>query len=137
VAVITLKEELIIMNFLQRRARLKKANYLDLTPMRVEKEEIIDNNLVVILIPKFKSQWAGKHLVPKLKAPYIKLKLDELGSASWLLMDGEKKVDQIALELAEKFDDKNQANESYEARLIKFLTLLYDQKLITFKEIIL
>ena len=125
------------MNFLQRRARLKNTNYLDLTPIRVEKEEIIANNRVVILIPKFKSQWAGKHLVPKLKAPYIKLKLDELGSASWLMMDGKKKVSEIALELAEKFGDKNQPDEPFDVRLVKFLTLLYDQKLITFKEIIL
>lgn len=120
------------LSFTERRKILKKANYLELHPVRLQKEEIDDENLVTILIPKFKNPVLVKYLVPKIKSPDIKLKLDELGSAAWLLMDGKKNVALVASLLTEKFGDKIQpVNE----RLTKFLTGLYEQRLITFQEI--
>lgn len=120
------------LSFTERRKILKKANYLELHPVRLQKEEIDDENLVTILIPKFKNPVLVKYLVPKIKSPDIKLKLDELGSAAWLLMDGKKNVALVASLLTEKFGDKIQpVNE----RLTRFLTGLYEQRLITFQEI--
>ena len=120
------------MNFFQRSKRLKNANYLDLTPIRLEKEEIDSENLVTILIPKFKNNFAKKYIVPRLKSNLIKLKLDELGSESWLTIDGMKKVGEIAKELSLKLGEKIHPAEE---RLTKFLTVLYEQRLITFNEI--
>lgn len=117
-------------NFWQRRAILKKTNYLDLTPIRLVTEEIDANHIVTILIPKFTSRFAKNHVVPKLKSPHIRLKLDVLGSASWSAIDGKKKVYDIADELMQKFGEI-EATE----RLTKFLTVLYGQKLITFVEV--
>jgi hypothetical protein len=62
----------------------------------------------------------------------IKLNLDELGSASWLFMDGKRTVAKISELLLEKFGNK--IDPVYE-RLTKFLTGLYEQRLITFQEI--
>jgi hypothetical protein len=59
--------------------------------------------------------------------------LDELGSASWLAINGEKKVSEIADELEKKFGEKI---HPVEERLTKFLSLLYNHKLILYKEII-
>ncbi|MEW6195945.1 MAG: PqqD family protein [Bacteroidota bacterium] len=119
-------------SFLERRKILKKANYLELHPIRLHKEELNEENLVTILIPKFKNPFLVKYLVPKMKSPVIKLKLDELGSSAWLMFDGKKNVGKIASSLTEKFGDKIQpVNE----RLTKFLTGLYEQKLISFTEI--
>ncbi len=119
------------LSFSERRKILKKANYLDLHPLKLHGEEINDN-IVTVLIPKFKNKFIVKHIVPKLKSPNIKLKLDEIGSATWLLLDGKKDVRTISKHLLEKFGEKI---EPVNQRLTKFLTNLYEQRLITFKEI--
>lgn len=119
-------------SFSERRKILKGANYLELTPLRLNEEEISEENLVTILIPKFQNKFAARFIIPKLKSPVIKLKLDELGSAVWLLIDGKRTVDKIAQLLLEKFGNKI---EPINERLTKFLTGLYEQRFITFQEI--
>ncbi|MBA4406110.1 PqqD family protein [bacterium] len=120
------------MNFFQRRAKLKNINYLEVTPIRVLHEEVDENNLVTVLIPKVTNRLAKKYFEPMLKSPLIKLKLDEIGSASWLAIDGKKNVAEIASELVQKFGDKI---NPVEERLTKYLTTLYEQRFITFQEI--
>lgn len=120
------------LSFSERRKILKNANYLDLHPLKLHNEEI-NNNLVTVLIPKFKNKFIVEHIVPKLKSPEIKLKLDEFGSATWLLLDGSKDVRTISKILLEKFGDRI---EPVNQRLTKYLTNLYEQRFITFKEII-
>jgi hypothetical protein len=107
-------------------------NYLELTPVKLYKEEIGDDGLVNILIPRFTSSFAVKYLLPKMRSPNLKIKLDEIGSETWMLLDGEKKVNDISGKLQEKFGEKiHPVNE----RLTTFLTQLYKQKFISFKEI--
>ncbi|PKL81583.1 MAG: PqqD family protein [Ignavibacteriae bacterium HGW-Ignavibacteriae-3] len=120
------------LSFSERRKILKGANYLELTPLRIKSEEVNEENLVNIVIPKFANKFAAKFIVPKLKSPVIKIKLDELGSAVWLLIDGKRSVAQIARLLTEKFGDKI---EPVNERLPKYLTGLYEQQFITFQEI--
>jgi hypothetical protein len=120
------------LGFSARRRIFKGANYLDLTPLRLHKEEVSEENLVTVLIPKFQNRFALRFIVPKLKSDVFKLKLDELGSAVWLSIDGRNTVDQIAKQLLKKFGDKI---EPVNERLTKFLTGLYEQRLITFQEI--
>lgn len=120
------------MNFFQRRAKLKNVNYLEVTPVRVLKEDVDENNLVTVLIPKVTNRFAKKYFEPMLKSSVIKLKLDEIGSASWLAIDGKKNVAEIAAELVQKFGDKI---DPVEERLTKYLTTLYEQRFITFQEI--
>jgi hypothetical protein len=124
--------EIMALGFYERRKILKNANYLELHPIRLHKEEVNENNLVTILIPKFTNHFAVKYLNPRMKSPIIKLKLDELGSFAWMLFDGDKSVEEIANKLVEKFGEKI---EPVNDRLTKFLTGLYEQKLITYKEI--
>jgi len=120
------------LSFSERRKIFKSANYLDLTPLRLHKEEVSKENLVTVLIPKFQNRFALRFIVPKLKSDVFKLKLDELGSAVWLSVDGKNTVDQIAKQLLKKFGDKI---EPVNERVTKFLTGLYEQRLITFQEI--
>lgn len=120
------------MNFLQRRRILKNTNTFDLTPAYLVKHEIGENNLVTVLMPKFQNKITIKLFEPKLKSPHIKIKLDELGSAVWLAIDGKKNVGVIAGELVAALGDKIQPVEE---RLPKFLTQLYEQRLITFEEL--
>ncbi len=120
------------MNFFNRSKKLNFMNYLDLTPIHKIDYKVDENEIVIILIPKFSSKFSLKYIIPKLKNPYINLKLDELGSAAWLEIDGNKKVNEIANKLTQKFGEKIQPVEE---RLTKFLTQLYEHKFITFKEI--
>ena len=120
------------LSFIERKKILKNANYLDLRPIRNYSEEISDDNLVTILIPRFKNQFAAKYILPKMKGKYFKLKLDEIGSAAWLLINGKSNVAEIMKDLDAKFGEKIQPVDE---RLIKFLTQLYQQRLITFEEI--
>ena len=120
------------MNFFQRRKILKNTSAFDLTPIHFVQHELGENNIVTVLIPKFTNKITVKVFEPRLKTPHIKLKLDELGSAVWLAIDGKKKVGAIASELVGSFGDKI---KPVEERLPKFLTQLYEQRLITFEEL--
>jgi hypothetical protein len=118
------------MNFFQRRKILKSANYLDLHPFPLCEYEKNENNLLTVFMPRFNNNLTRK--IFNNKTEHIKLKLDEFGSTCWLLMDGENSVKEIADKLYSKFGEKIQPiNE----RLTKFLTHLYMQKIIYFKEL--
>jgi hypothetical protein len=118
-------------NFFERRKIFKNSNYLDLTPVLIFKSEESENGLITILIPRFKSNFMNKYIVRE-KARYIFLKLDELGSATWKEIDGNKNVGQICEQLKEKLGDKLSHTEE---RVTKFLSILYNNRHITFREI--
>ena len=108
-------------------------NYLELTPKRTYDHEVEDSGKVSVLVPKFKNKFLVNFLAPRLKMPYIKAKLDDFGSLTWIEMDGTKNVQSISQLLIDKFGDEvQQVNE----RLTKFLTQLYQYNFITFNEII-
>ncbi|HPS64920.1 MAG TPA: PqqD family protein [Ignavibacteria bacterium] len=105
-------------------------NYLDFTPCR-NQEFTVDDGIVKLVIPKFKSNFM-KSLIPSRKSQNYKVKLDEIGSEVWLLIDGENRVSDIAAKLREKLGGRI---EPAEERITKFLTDLHYQKFIYFKEL--
>ncbi|MBM4174556.1 MAG: PqqD family protein [Ignavibacteria bacterium] len=105
-------------------------NFLDLTPIKEYEHEFLDGGFINILIPKFKSRFMVENIMPRLKSPYIKAKLDEFGSAVWLLIDGYRNVDEISQKLIEKFGDRIQPVHE---RTTRFLSLLHSHKMIKFK----
>jgi hypothetical protein len=123
------------MNFFQRRRILKKANYLDLTPVRVMEHTIRDNGNVSILLPRFKSNYSSAMFQPKQKSRDIPIKLDDIGSAIWLLIDGNTRVQEICRRMNEQYPEKMQPPEETERRVTQFLSLLYQERYITFREI--
>lgn len=110
----------------------QQINYLDLTPIRLLKFKVDAENRVSIFVPKFKNKFLVKYLVPKLKYPEIKIKLDKLGSAAWLKCDGEKNVRQICDELLREIGDEI---SPVEERVTKFFTQLYNYQSLIFKEL--
>lgn len=123
------------MNIFQRRKILKKANYLDLTPVRVHDHEIRDDGRVNILLPRFKNEIARRMFKPPKKSDYIPIKLDEIGSAIWLLIDGKIRVLEICEKMKMQYPDKMQPIDETETRVTQFLSLLYQQRYISFLEI--
>lgn len=105
-------------------------NYLDFTPCR-NQEFTVDDGIVKLVIPKFKSNFM-KSLIPSRKSQNYKVKLDEIGSEVWLLIDGDNRVSDIAAKLREKLGGRI---EPAEERITKFLTDLHYQKFIYFKEL--
>lgn len=120
------------MNFFERRAVLKNINYLEVRPIRNYGEAVDENNFVTVLIPKFKNRFAVKFVLPYMQHKFFKVKLDELGSAAWLLINNKRSVGEIASELVKQFGEKIQPVEE---RLTRFFTGIYEQRLITFLEI--
>jgi hypothetical protein len=120
------------MNFFKRRKILRKANYLELTPYRIAGHETDENGKAMIVVPKFRSEFWKELLIPRRKTPYYRINLDELGSATWLEIDGKKNVGEICRLLTGRFGEKISPAEE---RITKFLTKLYDQRYISFMEI--
>lgn len=120
------------LSFKQRKKILKSANTLDLTPIKLYSDEKDKDDLVTVIVPKFKNKIAVKLISPKLKSDHFKIKFDKFGSALWLMIDGKMKVDQMIKNLKNKFGDDIQQEEE---RTTKFIFQLYEQGFISFKEI--
>jgi hypothetical protein len=118
------------MNFFSNKNKLKGVNYFDLTPYTINEFEL-ENGLVTILFQKFKSKIMQAFL-PRNRTNYIKIHLDEPGSVVWLNIDGKKNVSEIVEAISQSMGDQLPAVEQ---RVIKFLTQLFQQKFIGFKEL--
>ncbi|MCL4550033.1 MAG: PqqD family protein [Bacteroidetes bacterium] len=121
------------LSFRERRKILKGKNALELTPVRMYSYETDLDSRVTVIIPKFKKKFIVKYFVPMMKSPDVKLKLDEYGSFVWLNMDGESTVGTISKRMMEKFGDGFQEVEN---RISRYITQLYEQRLITFTELL-
>lgn len=86
----------------------------------------------MLLKPKFSHPLLAKYLLPRLKKPHYKIKLDEIGSFTWNLCDGKNTVKEIGLLLKEEFGE--QVEPLYE-RLALFFQNLEKNRFITFKNL--
>jgi len=119
--------------YFARRRILKNANFLDLTPLPLYGHEVDGQGNAIVLVPRFQGFLSRRLLQPRLKNPYIKLELDDLGTATWMLLDGNTRVKDICRTLRNQKGDKA---EPVEERATRFLSQLYNQKLIVFTEIL-
>ena len=120
------------LSFRERKKILQSTNTFDLTPIKLFKEEVDKENLVTVIVPKFKNTFAKKYIVPKLKSADFRINFEKFGSAVWMNIDGNKKVQEIIQIVSEKFGDEVQPAVE---RVSKFIFQLYEQKLISFNEI--
>jgi hypothetical protein len=83
-------------------------------------------------VPRFRGKLWPKFVTIGYEKRPILLKLDQLGSATWLLIDGQNTVGQIIHNLETQFGAEiSPADE----RVTKFLSQLYRDKFIRFTEI--
>lgn len=125
------------LSFFQRRKILKKVNYLDLTPLRRMEFDVLSDGKVDILMPRFRHPALKRILQPNWKQEVIRIHLDEIGSAIWLYIDGSLKVNEVCSRLQAAYPEKLQPQDETEKRVTQFLSLLYQEKYISFKEIII
>jgi len=102
-----------------------------MTPFRIHDHKIAEDGSVTVLIPKFKNKFFIS-MIPRNRSNFIKISLDELGSAVWLEIDGEKKVGQIVKWIDWKV---RRENSTCRGTYYKILTNLYQNKFISFNEI--
>ena len=122
------------MNFFERRRFLKKANLLDLTPVRLhEFEEVEETGKVVILVKKFKNDRFA-HFALGNHSPVIRIKLDEIGSEVWKTIDGVSNVAALLDRLNKLWSDNPEKTSGLEKRLAGFLSIMYDNRYISFRE---
>ncbi|MCP2518848.1 PqqD family protein [Candidatus Aminicenantes bacterium AC-335-A11] len=105
-------------------------NFLDLVPVRNIEWERGEGGLIVLLKPKFKNKFIVKYFLPKMKKPFFRIRLDEIGSYVWELCNEENTVSEIGIKLKERFGEKI---EPVYDRLIIFLKQLERGKCIKFK----
>lgn len=96
----------------------EKINLFDVVPyisehITTEKE----GELSVIAFPRFRSRFMQKYFVPKNKSPFIRIRLEEHGTAVWNLIDGKRTVREIVVALADHFNNE----ENYELRITTYL----------------
>ena len=111
---------------------LSEINLLELTPVRNIKWEKTAVGLIVLLKPKYKNPFMEKNILPHMKRPYFKVKLDEIGSHLWENCDGRRLGRDIAKLQQQKFGDKV---EPLYDRISIFLKTLERHRFITFKEL--
>lgn len=110
---------------------MEQVNLLDLIPIRNREWEELDSEHVVILDPKFKNKILAKWLLPRLKNPYFRVKLDAYGSWVWSQCDGQTTVRQIGISLRERFGE---GVEPVYERLRIFLRVLERNKFIILRQ---
>ena len=81
-------------------------NLFDLIPERKNDFEKTEDGIIWIIQPKFTSKFMRKYIVPHLKRPFFKVKLDEFGSSVWEYIDGQRTIAQIGQKLHTDFGEK-------------------------------
>ena len=99
-------------------------------------DQLTEDGRIDILLPRFKSSFLNQVARNSKKGGYIYIHLDELGSTIWQLIDGQKKVMQICSELNELKSGKLQPVDETEKRVTEFLSRLYQERYISFREIL-
>jgi hypothetical protein len=104
-------------------------NLLDLTPVRVAEWQECENGNVVIERPKPSATgWAGikERLAYWLSTP--RMRLDRIGSFTWLRLDGATTVGEIAEAIRQELGDSKQTEE----RLGVFIRYLHNEGMIEY-----
>jgi hypothetical protein len=110
-----------------RRKNRQSINLLALTPDQRTPWEAAENGTVVVLVPKFRNELLVRWLVPRLRYPHVRVKLDRLGSFVWKQCDGKTTVAEIASRMRAEFTD---LAGSAEDRIRTFLLTLEKSELV-------
>jgi len=116
----------------KRQKRSPDINLLELIPERIVGSETGEDGLVTIQAPRFHNRVLKRLIEPRLKRPHMMLRLDEIGTAVWEQIDGERNVREIGAILREAFGDKI---EPCHDRLAVFFTQLELSQFIRYRNL--
>ena len=105
-----------------------KEEWFDLVPRKlVTHEDSPEDDRAILLIPRFRRGLLAKYIQPRLKKPYHKVRLDEVGTFVWRQIDGVSTVDNISIAMKHHFGEKV---EPVVDRLVQFLSTMFRHKFI-------
>ena len=123
------------MDFFQRRKVLRSVSATDLIPYKLYGEEEIGNGTVSILYPRFKNIYLSRIFDPGRRKPFIPIRLDAKGSAVWNKIDGRLTSGAIIGEITTEKPELFPTPDNATMQILKFISLLYQQKYISFRQI--
>lgn len=112
---------------------LKGENALDLIPIAKHGYIQGENDLIVLQIPKFKNEKFARWFIPKHKSIYYSIKMDDLGTKVYCLIDGKRSIARICNLIN---DNEESPIENLEERAVSFLVRLYKYRFITFDQLL-
>src|SRR4030042_2379894 len=85
--------------------KTSEMNLLDLAPEARVFSSVDKDGLVTLQVPKFRSP-AMQSILTKCRIyPYVHVRLDELGSGFWNLVDGSRNIGEIGQEMQRRFGE--------------------------------
>ena len=109
-----------------RKKDVEKVNLLNTIP--VHGEQVLtdwDNGCAVLVLPRFRQKWMQRWLFKGI-SPYVRVQLEEHGTAVWKLIDGKRTVGEIITLLASHFEGET----DYESRITTYLMRMQKDRLI-------
>lgn len=88
---------------MNKKKSTSAVNLLTLIPVRNMEWERNQDGLITLLKPKFRHPLLAKYLLPRMKRPFYKVNLDEIGSFFWENCDGSRSIKDLANLQKEKF----------------------------------
>jgi hypothetical protein len=86
-----------------------------------------ENDLIILLRPKFSNRIFARYLMPRLKNPYYHVNLDTIGTKVWNTIDGKRTIKEIGQILK---NDMGDAVDPVYERLSQFIISLQRYKFI-------
>ncbi len=105
----------------KKKVRGPDVNLLELVPEQIVKSEKEEDGIVTVLGPRFNSGFMKRLVGSRMKSPYFRITLDDIGAAVWESIDGERNIGVIAQILRDKFGERI---EPCHDRLAMFFTQL-------------
>lgn len=102
-------------------------NLLELTPAQRVPWETDEQGTVIVLVPKFESELLKRWIMPHLRYPNVRVKLDKLGSFVWKQCDGNTTVATIVDRMEAEFGNSLQGVQD---RIRTFLLMLERSELV-------
>jgi hypothetical protein len=112
-----------IFDKLTDKIALRKANALELIPVKLVKAANENIMPITLLIPRFRNRFMTKIIN---RSQYFTVSLDETGSKVWLLIDGKRNIQQITQELC----SPEEPSDEWLKRVVGFVTSLYKKDLV-------
>jgi hypothetical protein len=116
----------------KKKQRGPEVNLLELIPEKTVQFETDEDGMATILGPRFRSRLMKSLIGSRLKDPYFRIKLDDVGSTVWENIDGTRKIGEIAGILTARFGERV---EPCHDRLSIFFTQLEMSRFIRYKNI--
>ncbi|HUT77444.1 MAG TPA: PqqD family protein [Polyangia bacterium] len=98
-----------------------ETNYLEFVPRRAVDHEDGDDGRLVLLRPKWTRGVMARWLQPRIQRKFFHVRLDEVGTATWQLIDGSRSVGDICEALFELFGERVEPRFERGAKFIRQL----------------